>query len=315
MQKQVPRAWAKRMKKVYDAGKVMKSMLTKDEFAFYSRQGWNITPNSCFFETSKSTDRLRVEKACKTRVKSLRQRAQKYFADGKLTEEELMNQIKSENLEFKKRLAKSRRDVAIYKKNLQDIVDKSFLKKRYKHWSPACFLVSSWDFYKLERNLMEDLRFGENIGTFDVKYGKENRVVCVEAADYTNGYSKSCGFTMIRRSFYMTVKRGYTVQVIGGLITFIKGEDMPRTGFACEWVEQGKRIADITLHKGFVVRGEHIEAKTLKEALRLNSEHRAMKLARLLASRKKAERRKEQKKSGTVKITFADSLKAGNCRP
>lgn len=80
-------------------------------------------------------------------------------------------------------------------------------------------------------------------------------------------------------------------------------------------MEQGKRIADITLHKGFVVRGEHIEAKTLKEALRLNSEHRAMKLARLLASRKKAERRKEQKKSGTVKITFADSLKAGNCRP
>ena len=40
-----------------------------------------------------------------------------------------------------------------------------------------------------------------------------------------------------------------------------------------------------------------------------------MQLARVLNERKRVERRAEQKANGTLRITFQDSLKAGNCRP
>lgn len=70
-----------------------------------------------------------------------------------------------------------------------------------------------------------------------------------------------------------------------------------------------------TKHTGYLVRGEHIEAESLREAIRINEEHRAMKLARILSKRKRAERREEEKQNGSLKITFADSLNAGNCRP
>lgn len=89
---------------------------------------------------------------------------------------------------------------------------------------------------------------------------------------------------------------------------------------ACEWVEQGRAIADIVTKKGYLVRGEHIEAKTLKEAKRINAEKRKQKALDLLNARAKraqkaAEKRQRMEELAKYMFTFEDSLNAGNCRP
>ena len=161
--------------------------------------------------------------------------------------------------------------------------------------------------------IVSNLRTGENTGRICGRIADENNIVCDEERDF-DGYSRRCQFAMIRRFFTLNIKKGFRVRNVGGLITFYKGE-FNRQGMKVEWIEQGRSIADITKHTGFLVRGEHIEAKSLREAVRINEEHRAMKLARILSKRKRSERREEEKKNGSLKITFADSLNAGNCRP
>lgn len=161
--------------------------------------------------------------------------------------------------------------------------------------------------------IVSNLRTGENTGRICGRIADENNIVCDEERDF-DGYSRSCKFPMIRRFFTLNIKKGFRVRNVGGLITFYRGE-FNRQGMKVEWIEQGRSIADITKHTGYLVRGEHIEAESLREAIRINEEHRAMKLARILSKRKRAERREEEKQNGSLKITFADSLNAGNCRP
>lgn len=161
--------------------------------------------------------------------------------------------------------------------------------------------------------IVSNLRTGEHTGRICGHIADENNIVCDEERDF-DGYSRSCQFAMIRRFFTLNIKKGFRVRNVGCLITFYKGE-FNRHGMKVEWIEQGRAIADITKHSGYLVRGEHIEAKSLREAVRINEEHRAMKLARILSKRKRAERREEEKQNGSLKITFSDSLNAGNCRP
>ena len=161
--------------------------------------------------------------------------------------------------------------------------------------------------------IVSNLRTGENTGRICGHIADENNIVCDEERDF-DGYSRRCQFAMIRRFFTLNIKKGFRVRNVGGLVTFYKGE-FNRQGMKVEWIEQGRSIADITKHTGFLVRGEHIEAKSLREAIRINEEHRAIKLARVLSKRKRDERREEEKQNGSLKITFADSLNAGNCRP
>ena len=71
---------------------------------------------------------------------------------------------------------------------------------------------------------------------------------------------------MVRRSFVIRIRKGYSLVKVNGIPTFIKGTEIDENGMACEWVEQGKAIADIRTIKGFLVNGKHIEAKNLKEA-------------------------------------------------
>lgn len=168
-------------------------------------------------------------------------------------------------------------------------------------------------YYSVDGFLEDNLRTGDHTYKHNGHIADENNIICYEDKDF-NGYSRSCSFPMIRRQFVLNIKRGYRVCVVGGLITFYKGE-FNRQGMKVEWIEQGRAIADITKHTGYLVRGEHIEAKSLREAVRINEEHRAMKLARILSKRKRAERREEEKQNGSLKITFTDSLNAGNCRP
>lgn len=167
--------------------------------------------------------------------------------------------------------------------------------------------------YSVDGFLDYHLRTGDHTYKHNGHIADENNIICYEEKDF-DGYSRSCSFPMIHRQFVLNIKRGYRVCVVGGLITFYKGE-FNRQGMKVDWIEQGRSIADITKHTGYLVRGEHIEAKSLREAVRINEEHRAMKLARILSKRKRAERREEEKQNGSLKITFADSLNAGNCRP
>lgn len=156
------------------------------------------------------------------------------------------------------------------------------------------------------------LRTGEHTGKFTACYADKNGIVVDE--DFER-YSGRCKYWKITRSFTLKIRKGWHLYCIGGLLTFIKGNKINRQGMACEWIEQGKQITDVKTVSGFLVRGEHIEAKTLKQAQAINEEHRAMQLARVLNERKRVERRAEQKANGTLRITFQDSLKAGNCRP
>ena len=167
--------------------------------------------------------------------------------------------------------------------------------------------------YSVDGFLDYHLRTGDHTYKHNGHIADENNIICYEDKDF-DGYSRRCSFPMIRRQFVLNIKKGYRVCVVGGLITFYKGE-FNRQGMKAEWIEQGRSIADITKHTGYLVRGEHIEAESLREAVRINEEHRAMKLARILSKRKRAERREEEKQNGSLKITFADSLSAGNCRP
>lgn len=155
------------------------------------------------------------------------------------------------------------------------------------------------------------LNTGKNIGTLDAHISDKNGVECSESYDY-DGYSKRCQFTMVRRSFTLYLKKGYSIYEVGGLITFVRGE-IKRQGVACEWVEQGKAITDIKTVKGFLVRGEHIVAKSLKEAQRISAEKRSKQALSLLNARSKNQL--VYQKLGNHMFTFEESLASGNCRP
>ena len=155
------------------------------------------------------------------------------------------------------------------------------------------------------------LNIGKNVGTLNAHISDKNGVECSESYDY-DGYSKRCQFTMVRRSFTLNLKKGYNIYNVGGLITFVRGE-IKRQGVACEWIEQGKAIADIKTVKGFLVRGEHIVAKSLKEAQRISAEKRSKQALSLMNDRSK-NKLSYQKLIGHM-FTFEESLASGNCRP
>ena len=180
----------------------------------------------------------------------------------------------------------------------------------------VCLCIDGYD--SVRGFIMSNLRTGEHTGAFSGHIANKNSIVCDEERDF-DGYSRSCTFPMIRRFFTLNIKKGFRVCNVGGLITFYCGE-FKRDGIACEWVEQGRAIADIDTKKGYLVRGEHIEAETLKEAKRINAEKRKQQALALLnvrakRAKKAAEKKKRLEELAEYMITFEDSLNAGNCRP
>ena len=161
------------------------------------------------------------------------------------------------------------------------------------------------------KQVINRLNTGSHLDELSAYIGRENGINCYESRDF-DGYSKSCRFPMIRRSFSLYLKKGYNIHIIGGLITFVRGE-IKRQGMACEWIEQGRAIDDIETVKGFLVRGEHIVAKSLKEAQRINAEKRSKQALSLLNARSKDQL--VYQKLGNHMFTFEESLASGNCRP
>lgn len=172
------------------------------------------------------------------------------------------------------------------------------------------FIQNKWK-SEAYKQVINRLNTGSHLDELSAYIGRGNGINCYESRDF-DGYSKSCRFPMIRRSFSLYLKKGYNIHIIGGLITFVRGE-IKRQGVACEWVEQGRAIDDIETVKGFLVRGEHIVAKSLKEAQRINAEKRNKQALSLLNARSKDQL--VYQKLGNHMFTFEESLASGNCRP
>lgn len=172
------------------------------------------------------------------------------------------------------------------------------------------FIQNKWK-SEAYKQVINRLNTGSHLDELSAYIGRGNGINCYESRDF-DGYSKSCRFPMIRRSFSLYLKKGYNIHIIGGLITFVRGE-IKRQGVACEWIEQGKAIDDIETVKGFLVKGEHIVAKSLKEAQRINAEKRNKQALSLMNARNK-NKLSYQKLIGHM-FTFEESLASGNCRP
>lgn len=172
--------------------------------------------------------------------------------------------------------------------------------------------------YDYETFIDRHIKTGGHVMFRTCEVGRFNAIGCWEQKDF-DGYSRRCQFPMIRRGFHLTIKKGYSIRLVGGLITFYRGE-FKRDGMACEWVEQGRALADIDTKRGYLVRGEHIEAKTLKDAKLINAEKRKQQALDLLNARAKRAQKAAEKKQRMEELvkymfTFEDSLNAGNCRP
>lgn len=290
------------MNKVIDTEKYAKSFYTKSQIRYIKEKGWafvleSMVPGGCKF--------VRNGWSYNSGIKEIMFSSQKQIIS---FEKKMMQRVKV-------LLAKIPEDIdAFYKqKDAREAAAKKLYAKLCREEDEIATMLKN-DGMSGIYSTINNLRTGEHTGSFSAMYDRVNSVTCYENRDY-DGYSRSCTFPLITRSFTLHIRKGWHVLRIGGLLTFVKGSVINRDGMACEWIEQGRSIADIRTVKGFLVRGEHIEAKSLKEAKAINAEHRAMTLARLLSSRKKVQRRNEQKANGTLRITFQDSLNAGNCRP
>lgn len=284
------------MKKSIDSKKVMKSILSKEEIRFAEYYDIKIYPTrniNWYTKTTEYTDEKECQKACKARVKAIREKIALFVGggcyvniDGKLHKTSTLQEWAEAD---KKRTA--------------------FINRLNRENAAIDAMLQGAGLYGV-RDTICRYRVGENTSSFTARYG-ENGIKCTETRE---DYCKSCQFKKIVRSFELNVRKGWNVAFVGGLLTFYKGT-IDKHGIACEWIEQGAAIDSFRTVKGFLVYGEHIEAKNLKEAQRINANHRAMELARIMRARKRQERRKQQKENGTLKITFNDSIASGNCRP
>lgn len=285
------------MKKKFDSKKLMKSFLTKEEIRYAEHMGWKVYPthmdpsSKWGLQTTVYDTGEECIKACKARQTAIRGQLSGGFRkgvciDGKYHDAYNLAEwirLDDERIRFEKRM-----------KRENDAIDQMC------HDSGLVSVFQAIMTYNT----------GEHIGDLTARYG-DNGIICIEDREK---YSNRCRFMKTVRSFVLTVRRGWKICRVGGLLTFYRGK-FDRTGMACEWIEQGLAIDSFRTVKGFLVRGEHIEAKSLKAAIAINKEHRAQQLARTLRERRRLEKRISQIADGSLQITLNDSLASGNCLP
>lgn len=268
-----------------DSKAIIKKMLTKDEYRIAQAFDLKLFAGEPYyngmFRGESKADKTYCHKECEKRVKAIR----KKISDN-LGERSISDWIKEDNLRIRKE--------NLLKKNKQAIEDQFTAAGLYG-------LYSALTTYKM----------GENVDGYTAVYSDEN---AIKVKENYEKYSSRCSYMKTSRYFTFHIRKGWNICKVGGLLTFYQGK-FDRGGMACEWIEQGKSISDIYTVKGFLVRGEHIEAKSLNEAIAINANHRAMQMARLLNARKRHKRRQQQKTNGTLMITYNDSIASGNCRP
>lgn len=156
---------------------------------------------------------------------------------------------------------------------------------------------------------MSGLRTGKNGMRAEAFYSNVNYI----KVDYeTDSYCRSCSFTMYKYFAKVNIKRGYSMHLIGGLYTIIKGDRIKREGMKATWCIQGRSFTETCMVDGYLVRGEHIAAKSLEEAKRINKANRAKALVSLMRERRRnALRDMELSK---IDVTISDSINGGNCQ-
>ena len=158
--------------------------------------------------------------------------------------------------------------------------------------------------------LFSCIRNGSHVGTVSASYSNKNEVCCHEQCE---SYSRRYRYPKVVRHFTLHVRKGWHVFNIGGLITFVKGGSIDRAGMKCQWVEQGSAISDLATVDGYLVRGQHIKAKSLKEAVAINNKSREKQLASILKARHRKSDNYKKLADGTLRISVVDSLESGNC--
>lgn len=156
---------------------------------------------------------------------------------------------------------------------------------------------------------MSGLRTGKNGMRAEARYSNVNYI----KVDYeTDSYSRSCKFTMYKYYAKVSIKRGYSMHLIGGLYTIIKGDRIKRDGMKATWCIQARSFNVTCMVDGYLVRGEHITAKSLAEAKRISKANRAKALVSLMRERRRnALRNLELSK---IDVTISDSINGGNCQ-
>ena len=156
---------------------------------------------------------------------------------------------------------------------------------------------------------MRGLRTGTNALRAEAFYSNVNFI----KVDYeTDSYCRSCSFTKYMYYAKVNIKRGYTMHLIGGLYTIIKGDRIKRDGMKATWCVQGRSFTETLMVDGYLVKGEHITAKSLEEAKRINKANRAKALVSLLRQRRLNALR--DMKLSKIDVTISDSINGGNCQ-
>lgn len=153
-----------------------------------------------------------------------------------------------------------------------------------------------------------ELRTGSNALKATATYSKRNKI---EVAYVTDKYSNSCKYTKYEYYAVVGIKKGYSLHCVGGLYTIVKGNRINRNGMRCVWCEQGRSFTDTHMVEGFLVRGEHIVAKTLEQAKKINREHRSKAL--VILQKQRAKNAKMNEDLRRIDVTIEDSLRGGNC--
>lgn len=306
--------------KTLNVENIYKSVYTKSEIRYCKAHDWSLTTEAgrgCFVREGDywngtwvlpATNKEKFLKETKKRATYLRKKINDEF-ERRNHDKWYRDYYKDEltlDAWYDKRLAEDKKAMlaAREQKRFDDMVkaDNAGVKK---HLSLS-FISNVYDL------INSTIKIGSNVDSVKAEWSKNNGVICSEGT-YWKKYTSRQSWPVTTRDFTLTIRKGWHAKSIAGVLTFIKGEKIDRRGMACEWIEQGKPIASIRTVKGFLVRGEHIEAKTLSEAQAINAEHRATQFTSLMAARKRDE--KKRIKEASLVITFEDSLASGNCRP
>jgi len=286
---------------------LVKRQLSAEEKAFCRIE------NIAFYDGTEHKDQKKAEKAANRRVAKIRDTIRKHLEygvvwDSKMHTHKFFSQVKGTYV-YRKRYLKDLLDdhKAFVKAEKKQAKEQEKRKKKEKDFVDSLSDKCGRDVYE---EIKSCIRTGVNT-TISITESKDNNV---HAKEYTTWqkYTKTKSYPRNNQDIDFFVKKGWHIKAIGGLVTFIKGK-IDRNGMKCLWIEQGRSIADITMYEGYLVKGEHILAESLKAAQKANRKTRETALANLIGKRAKDKVTNELLRNTTV--TFDMSLASGNCRP
>lgn len=293
----------------------MKKVLTKDEIKFCQIEGWDFIPKcrERYGLTNQFDTKELAEKAIKRKVAAIREKIAEKLDFNSTYDKKLKSYVhkdpdSGEQVLGKLTIADVIRENEIREKKAR--LNERKLQKEHEKKTNFISSLSALCGRSLDKEIERGLRLGISCPFNKVEVGKKNDLYINEWTVWVE-YTKSKSYPQTRRDLNITLKKGWFIKTIGGVVTFINGK-IDRNGIACEWVEQGRSIADLSIRKGYLVKGEHIEAKSLVAAQKINADHRAKALAVLVAKRKRDIKKIKELKN--VLVTFDMSLNSGNCK-